>query len=103
MRGEVAALHQLLAGFRALGLGRRWCTEVLVLLGLMLSGLGVALGWVSGVVAALCVQHLLDGALLISGIPWLAFLGVGLGTVLGSTVAVAFSARRFASHDINGR
>lgn len=103
MRGEVAALHQLLAGLRALGLGRRWCTEVLVLLGLMLSGLGVVLGWVGGVVAALCVQHLLDGALLISGIPWLAFFGVGLGAVLGSTIAVAFSALRFASNDINGR
>jgi hypothetical protein len=69
----------------------------------MLSGLGVVLGWVGGVVAALCVQHLLDGALLISGIPWLAFFGVGLGAVLGSTIAVAFSALRFASNDINGR
>jgi hypothetical protein len=33
----------------------------------------------------------------------LAILGVGLGAVLGSTSAVAFSALRFASHDINGR
>lgn len=102
-RGELSELRGLLAAFNALGLGRRWCFGTITILSLMLSILGVLLGWCSALLTTLLVWFLLDGSLLLGGLPWLVFGAIGLGAAVGGALGGALSSYRFAAQEVNGR
>lgn len=103
MRGELSALRGLLVAFNAIGLGRRWCFGVIMSISLILSALAIAIGWCSAIVTSLLVSLLLDGALLLGGVPWLVFGAIGIGTAVGGLLGGTLSSYRFAAQEVNGR
>ncbi len=103
VRGEVAAMRGVLAGFHAMGLGARWCRQVIVLISTLAAGLAVIAGLLAAVLGVLASNYVLGGGVLIAGIPWHLVVMVCLGTLLGGAVGGAASSFRFGAQEHNTR
>lgn len=103
MRGEVASMRSLLATFHAIGLGARWCRQVILLLAGITAGLAVCVSLAATVLCVLAVDHALKGALLVAGIPWHVVAAVSIATLLGACVGAVASTFRFRAHEHNTR
>lgn len=97
LRGEVRAYGDLMTIFRSLGLGRPWITRVGTELGLWMGIGALAAGVTCSLLAILLCARALGGALLLSGVPWLAIMLLALSGVVGAAAGGAQAARRAAT------
>lgn len=87
LKGEAERQRRVLEGMAALGMGHRWTRSVLVKLAIVMYATAGTVSLAAVILAAILVRANLNGALSLSGAPWLGTCLLVISATAGGTLA----------------